>query len=281
MGNNPAMYSDPDGDFIAQLVGGVVGAGLNVWNNWDKILANPVSAFGYAGTGAVAGVVATLPGGIGASRAILAGGNVATDIASGNMPNFSNFGEAATYAAGTAMDAFSTAGASKALGKLAQQSLKQATKQGVKEILEEGAFNLLGDGELAEMTAQWYGQEVGQNVFVEITANTINWGGRAAGSFGLGAISSTLGISNRPQLPDKTIVNQDGVKMEHNYRSNDHEPAHAHVKGNGPNTRIDRLGNPVDNTDLPMSKAQRKVYKSNKSKINRKLRKIGKWLKFK
>ena len=81
--------------------------------------------------------------------------------------------------------------------------------------------------------------------------------------------------------PDKTIVNQDGVTFEHNYRSNDHAPAHAHVKGNGPNTRIDRLGNPIDNTDLPMSKAQRKVYKSNRSKINRKLRKIGKWLRFK
>ncbi|MCB9329412.1 MAG: hypothetical protein H6572_12080 [Lewinellaceae bacterium] len=80
--------------------------------------------------------------------------------------------------------------------------------------------------------------------------------------------------------PDKTIVNQDGVTFEHNYRSNDHAPAHAHVKGNGPNTRIDRLGNPIDNTDLPMSKAQRKVYKSNRSKINRKLRKIGKWLRF-
>ena len=79
-------------------------------------------------------------------------------------------------------------------------------------------------------------------------------------------------------MPEKTIVNQDGVSFEHNYRSNDHGPAHAHVKGNGPNTRITRTGNPVDNTDLPMSKQQKKVYRNNRTKINRKLKKIGKWL---
>ena len=31
MGNSPLMYNDPNGDFIPQLVGGVVGAGLNVF----------------------------------------------------------------------------------------------------------------------------------------------------------------------------------------------------------------------------------------------------------
>ena len=40
MGNNPISYNDPNGDFIPQLVGAVVGAGLNVANNWSSIVKN-------------------------------------------------------------------------------------------------------------------------------------------------------------------------------------------------------------------------------------------------
>lgn len=194
MGNNPILYSDQDGDFIAQAVGGIVGGVMNVANNWDKVLANPVSAFGYAATGVGAGVVATLPGGVAASRAILAAGNVATDFATGNLPEFNSFGDFAGYAANTTLDAFSTAGTSKAIGKLAQQSLKKAALKAGQEVAEEGAFSLIGDEALGEMTAQWYGQEVGQGVYVTIKGKAVNWGARAAGNIGINTVSSSLGI---------------------------------------------------------------------------------------
>ncbi|WP_205510319.1 polymorphic toxin-type HINT domain-containing protein [Longitalea arenae] len=35
----------------------------------------------------------------------------------------------------------------------------------------------------------------------------------------------------KTKLPDKTIAQQDGVTIEHYYKSGDHAPAHAHVKG--------------------------------------------------
>lgn len=71
MGNNPILYNDPDGDFIAQAVGGVVGAGVNVFSNLDKIIANPWSAVGYAASGAVGGAVATINPALGKSSQLL------------------------------------------------------------------------------------------------------------------------------------------------------------------------------------------------------------------
>ena len=127
------------------------------------------------------------------------------------------------------------------------------------------------------MTLQWYGEAVGTGIRVQITAQAINWGARAAGNLGVNAVNAGLGISNNPQLPDKTIVNQNGVKVEHYYKSGDHGPAHAHVKGGGPETRIGPNGHPIQN-DPPMTKAQQRVYDSNKSQIRRKINKIGKWL---
>jgi hypothetical protein len=193
MGNNPILYNDPDGDFIPQLVGGVVGGALNVFNNWDKILSNPVSAFGYAATGIGAGIVATLPGGLAASRAILSIGNVATDLASGNLPKFEGISDVAGYVGGTAFDAFSTTGASKAFGQITKTSLKKAALKAGKEFVEEGAFSLIGEAELAEMTLRWHGQEIGAGIFVQVNDKAINWGARAAGSIGMGAVSTSLG----------------------------------------------------------------------------------------
>ena len=80
-----------------------------------------------------------------------------------------------------------------------------------------------------------------------------------------------------PELPEKTLAKKDGVSIEHYYRSNDHAPAHAHVKGGGKETRIGPNGHPIS-TDPPMTSVQQKVYDSNKSQIRRKINKIGKWL---
>ena len=209
MGNSPLMYSDPNGDFIPQLVGGLAGAGLNVFNNWQKIVANPLSAVGYIATGAGAGVAATLPGGIGASRAILASGNVITDVASGNIPSFNNFGDVASYAGGTAFNAFTTAGASKALGKLAEQGLKHVAIQVGKEAGTEAALAGLGGSSSSGLSFE-YLKEISPELWsstatgsATVTANAIDWGGRAAANL---AIGGSLAHGNLTSNPNPSMV---------------------------------------------------------------------------
>ena len=119
MGNNPITYSDPEGDFIAQVIGAVVGAGVNVSSNWDKVLQNLWSAIGYVASGAIGGAAATVNPTLG--KSIAAAGNVITDVASGNLPSFDNLGDVAGYSAGIAMDAFSVGGAGR-IGNLANTS---------------------------------------------------------------------------------------------------------------------------------------------------------------
>lgn len=80
-----------------------------------------------------------------------------------------------------------------------------------------------------------------------------------------------------PSLPDKTIVKQDGVTIDHNYKSNDHSPAPAHVTGGGPDTRIGANGKPLKG-DAELSTRQRSVVTQNKSRIRRDINKIRRWL---
>jgi len=54
-------------------------------------------------------------------------------------------------------------------------------------------------------------------------------------------------------------VNQNGVKEEHYYKSGDHGPAHAHVKGGGPDTRIGQNGHPLKGN--PELSARGQTYK--------------------
>lgn len=202
MGNNPIYYNDPNGDFIAQVVGGVVGAGLNVFNNWDKIVRNPWSAIGYATTGAGAGVAASF-GQVGAARGILAAGNVATDIATGNIPNLSldNFEEVASYAASTAIDAISTAGTSRAVAKLAETSLKAAAKKGGKELLEEGVGALAGGGASGDLGYEFADELIYGELWsttevpgIVVTAKRIDWAPIIGGNLGLGTANTSLGV---------------------------------------------------------------------------------------
>ena len=80
-----------------------------------------------------------------------------------------------------------------------------------------------------------------------------------------------------PTLPPRVIAQQGEVKVVHNYRANDHGPAHAHVVGGGPTTRIGPKGFPLAG-DSPLTPAQQKVIADNHSSIRSAINKIGRWL---
>ncbi|HEY4289739.1 MAG TPA: polymorphic toxin-type HINT domain-containing protein [Puia sp.] len=82
------------------------------------------------------------------------------------------------------------------------------------------------------------------------------------------------GKFTEPTLPDKTIVSEEGVTVEHYYKSTDHGPAHAHVKGKGPSTKIGQNGKPLSG-EANLSAAQQKIISNNKAAIRGALRKIG------
>lgn len=84
--------------------------------------------------------------------------------------------------------------------------------------------------------------------------------------------------TTKPTLPDKTLASDGKVTIEHYYKSGDHPPAHAHVRGGGADTRIGPNGKPATKADAPMTRAQQKVYDANKSQVRRAINKIGRWL---
>lgn len=128
-------------------------------------------------------------------------GNVVTDVATGNIPSFNSFGDVLSYTGETAINAYSVAGSSQAFGALARQGLNKLAIQGAKElgeeVLTEGAFSLLSDAEVAEMTLQWYGETVGTGVKIEITDKALNFGIRDVANFGLGAVNTSLGAYHK------------------------------------------------------------------------------------
>jgi RHS repeat-associated protein len=118
--NNPVSHIDPDGrilPILIPIIAGVVGGGLNVATNWSKI-QNPLQALGFFATGAAGGVVSL--GNPLAGGAITTAGNAAIDIASGNIPNLKNVGDALAYigkeAAFGAATSFAGAQAGKIIG---------------------------------------------------------------------------------------------------------------------------------------------------------------------
>jgi hypothetical protein len=80
-----------------------------------------------------------------------------------------------------------------------------------------------------------------------------------------------------PTLPPKTIVQQDGVLVEHYYRSGDHGPAHAHVSGQGPDTRVGANGKPLAG-DPELSGRQGGIIVDNIADIRGAINKINQWL---
>ena len=121
MQNNPISYADPDGDWVVHAGAAVLGAGYNIYNNWSSVVKNPWSAIGYGATGAVAGAVSVnAPG---AAKLILAGGNIATDFAFGNVPDINEVGDILNYGGKVAMDAVAVGGTG-AMAKTIKSTIK-------------------------------------------------------------------------------------------------------------------------------------------------------------
>jgi RHS repeat-associated protein len=87
------------------------------------------------------------------------------------------------------------------------------------------------------------------------------------------------GKFTEPTLPKKEIASGGDVKITHNYRSNDHAPAHVHVTGGGKETRIKENGQPMPGDPAPTSRQQR-VIDENWPQVRQDLKKITKWLKY-
>ncbi|CAD6514290.1 RHS repeat-associated core domain-containing protein [Paraburkholderia sabiae] len=81
------------------------------------------------------------------------------------------------------------------------------------------------------------------------------------------------------KLPPKVVVEQGGVTIVHNYKSGDHGPAHLHVSGGGPKTKIGQNGKPIKGSP-PLSSQQEAVVSANKCKIKRAVDKIQRWFRF-
>jgi hypothetical protein len=108
----------------------------------------------------------------------------------------------------------------------------------------------------------------------------------AAGNLGRGRNApdtgnhSPSGRFTGPSLPNKTIVNENGVRVEHDTRGNDYPPAHAHVSGGGPSTRIGANGRQLQG-DPPLSPQQKSVVENNLPTIRAGINKIKQWWRWK
>ena len=87
------------------------------------------------------------------------------------------------------------------------------------------------------------------------------------------------GKFTEPILPEKTIVSQKGVTIEHYTRSGDHGPPHLHVKGGGPETKIGSNGKPIEGSP-ELTPHQSRIVNANKQDIEKALDKIGRWWRF-
>ena len=282
--NSPLVYADPAGDIAPLLfiAAAAIGAGSNMYNNWGSIVKNPWSAIGYGLSGEAGGAVSVVNPVLGGT--ITAGGNLVTDVASGNIPNFNSFTDVAGYAGGLALDGLSAAGAGK-LAKLGQEGLRRIAK----DVAQDMAFStgLIATEVASEVAFEYAGTKVGETALT-MTYGSISVAAKApshliGASLGVGASAFAGGGNGKkgltePKLPPKTLAEGNGVTIEHYYRSNDHPTAHAHVKGGGPDTGIGPNGKPFG-TDSPMTPKQQRVYDANKSSIRRNMNKIGRWLK--
>ena len=93
---------------------------------------------------------------------------------------------------------------------------------------------------------------------------------------GVGPRGVAKGARTEPTLPPKTIAEGNGVKVQHYTRSGDHGPAHMHVKGGGPETKIGQNGKPLKGSPAP-TPAQQQVIDANKAAIRSAAKKMQKW----
>lgn len=87
------------------------------------------------------------------------------------------------------------------------------------------------------------------------------------------------GKITEPDLPPKTIVNQDGIEIVHYTRSGDHGPAHLHVKGGGAETKIGQAGKPIEGSPALTSR-QQAVVAANKPAIRKAVDQIQRYVRF-
>ncbi|RYU93031.1 DUF6443 domain-containing protein [Emticicia agri] len=87
---------------------------------------------------------------------------------------------------------------------------------------------------------------------------------------------SKTGKFTEPSLPKKNIVSENGVSVEHYYKSGDHAPAHMHVSGGGAKTKIGANGKPIKGSP-ELSGVQKQVVENNKSAIRSAGNKINKY----
>ncbi|HVC94445.1 MAG TPA: hypothetical protein VND64_12180 [Pirellulales bacterium] len=77
-------------------------------------------------------------------------------------------------------------------------------------------------------------------------------------------------------MPDRTVVVEGTVVIEHFYRGGDHGPPHLHVSGGGGTTRIGQNGAPIEH-DPELTAEEANVVKSHLKVIRKTVRKIGRW----
>ena len=87
------------------------------------------------------------------------------------------------------------------------------------------------------------------------------------------------GSKTEPNLPKKTVANEDGVEIKHFTRSGDHGPAHLHVEGGGESTKIGMNGKPLSGSP-ELSSTQQSVVNNNLSTIRSAVDKIQRWFGF-
>lgn len=95
-----------------------------------------------------------------------------------------------------------------------------------------------------------------------------------------GKLRKAGGRLTEPDMPPRTIVDEDGVTIVNYYRSQgDHAPPHLHVLGKGAEVRIGQNGHPLEH-DPELSNEQRAVVERNGAVIRKTIRKIGRWFWF-
>jgi len=87
------------------------------------------------------------------------------------------------------------------------------------------------------------------------------------------------GRLTEPHLPPRTICKEKGVEISQYYRSGDHGPAHVHVEGGGPSTKIGQAGHPIAGSP-ELSATQKEVIQGNKSAIRKAIDQIQRWFRF-
>ncbi|WP_245532794.1 polymorphic toxin-type HINT domain-containing protein [Acetivibrio clariflavus] len=85
-------------------------------------------------------------------------------------------------------------------------------------------------------------------------------------------------LKHKVTLPENEVVTENGVRIDHKYRSNDHgDPVHLHVEGGGPVSHIGPRGKPLKGYSL--TPRQKKVIENNMDKITKTIKQIKRWIK--